>query len=168
MIPTYLLLVATIALGVGLYFSGNEFLDYGFPPRAAEAFRIAAVMEKDWYLKRSIRYWRIGLEVAIEHGYSPLDERILHVKRRLLHTLDLEGDVAGQRQVLEEMRHQAMNEIELGNTKDRERLTSLAVQCSLSLAKVHIHEAWSDNSLMEILKGTKSCGKSVLNWLRQC
>ena len=139
MLPTYLLLVATVALGVGIYSSGNEFLDSGFPPRAAEAFRIASVMEKDYYLKRSIRYWRIGLEVAFEHGYSPFDERILDVKRRLLHTLELEGDVAGQREVLEEMRSQAVNEIGLGN-KHSAKLTRIAVQCSLSLANVRTQE----------------------------
>lgn len=118
------------------YFSSNEFLDAGFPPRAAEAFRIAAIAADDWQLRHSIRHWRIGLELAIAHGISPFDDRILNIKGRLMDTIKKEGDVGAEREVLEEIRDQAIQEIHAGNMKDRGKLVSLAVQASMALANV--------------------------------
>lgn len=118
------------------YFSSNEFLDAGFPPRAAEAFRIAAIAADDWQLRHSIRHWRIGLEIAIAHGISPFDDRILNIKGRLMDTIKKEGDVGAEKEVLEEVRDQAIEEIHAGNMKDRGKLVSLAVQASMALANV--------------------------------
>jgi hypothetical protein len=120
------------------YFSSNEFLDAGFPPRAAEAFRIASVAADDWQLRHAIRYYRIGLEIAIEHGISPFDDRILKIKGRLMDTIKKEGDVGAERQVLEEIREQCLQEMEAGNVKDRGKLVTLAVQASLSIANVSL------------------------------
>ena len=119
------------------YFSSNEFLDAGFPPRAAEAFRIAAIAADDWQLRHAIRYWRVGLEIAIAHGISPFDDRILNIKGRLMDTIKKEGDIGAEREVLEEIRDQAIQEIRAGNMKDRGKLVSLAVQASMALANVY-------------------------------
>lgn len=118
------------------YFSSNEFLDAGFPPRAAEAFRIAAIAADDWQLRHAIRYWRVGLEIAIAHGISPFDDRILNIKGRLMDTIKKEGDIGAEREVLEEIRDQVIEEIHAGNMKDRGKLVSLAVQASMALANV--------------------------------
>ena len=120
------------------YFSSNEFLDEGFPPRAAEAFRIAALSSNDWQLRHSIRHWRAGIEIAIEHGMSPFDERLLKIKGRLMETIKKDGDVAAEREVLEEIRAQALQEIRGGNAQDRGRLIAYAVQAAISLANVPI------------------------------
>lgn len=118
------------------YFSSNEFLDAGFPPRAAEAFRIASIAAEDWQLQHAIRYWRHGLEIAIAHGISPFDDRILKIKGRLMDTIKKDEDVTAEREVLEEIRDQALQEIRSGNTKDRGKLVSLAVQACMSLGNV--------------------------------
>lgn len=47
-----------------------------------------------------------------------------------------DGDVGGEREVLEDIKDQALQEIKSGNVKDRGRLVALAVQASLSLANV--------------------------------
>jgi hypothetical protein len=137
--PLLLLGTGSIAMIVW-YFSSNEFLDAGFPPRAAEAFRIASVAADDWQLRHAIRYWRIGLEIAIAHGISPFDDRILNIKGKLMDTIKKEGDVGAEKEVLEEIREQCLQEIQAGNTKDRGKLVALAVQSSLSLASVCIGE----------------------------
>jgi hypothetical protein len=136
-IITPLLLLGTGSVAMIIwYFSSNEFLDAGFPPRAAEAFRIAAVAADDWQLKHAIRHWRTGLEIAIAHGISPFDDRILAIKARLMDTIKKEGDVGEERELLEEIRQQALQEIRAGNTKDRGKLVSLAVKAGMSLANV--------------------------------
>jgi len=133
--PLILLGTGSIAMIIW-YFSSNEFLDAGFPPRAAEAFRIAAIAADDWQLRHSIRYWRVGLEIAIAHGISPFDDRILNIKGRLMDTIKKEGDVAAEREVLEEIRDQVIQELRAGNMRDRGKLVSLAVQASMALANV--------------------------------
>jgi hypothetical protein len=133
--PLLLLGTGSIAMIVW-YFSSNEFLDAGFPPRAAEAFRIASIAADDWQLRHAIRYWRLGLEIAIAHGISPFDDRILKIKGRLMDTIRKDEDVAAEREVLEEIREQALHELRSGNTKDRGKLVSLAVQASMSLGNV--------------------------------
>jgi hypothetical protein len=140
-ILTPLLLLGTGSIAMVIwYFSSNEFLDAGFPPRAAEAFRIAAVAADDWQLRHSIRYWRTGLEIAIAHGISPFDDRILKIKARLMDAIRKEGDIGAEREVLEEIRDQALQEIRGGNTKDRGKLVSLAVQANISLANVLLYK----------------------------
>jgi hypothetical protein len=136
--PFLLLGTGSIAMIIW-YFSSNEFLDDGFPPRAAEAFRIASVAADDWQLRHAIRYWRIGLEIAIAHGISPFDDRILKIKGRLMGTIKKEGDIGAEREVLEEIRVQCLQELQAGNIKDRGKLVSLAVQAGLSLANVVCH-----------------------------
>jgi hypothetical protein len=143
--PLLLLGTGSIAMVVW-YFSSNEFLDAGFPPRAAEAFRIASIAADDWQLQHAIRYWRLGLEIAIAHGISPFDDRILKVKGRLMDTIRKDEDVAAEREVLEEIRKQALQEIRSGNTKDRGKLVSLAVQASMSLGNVPLPSPLSLNS----------------------
>src|SRR5271169_6008481 len=135
--PLLLLGTGSIAMVIW-YFSSNEFLDAGFPPRAAEAFRIAAIAADDGQLRHSIRYWRAGLEIAIAYGISPFDDRILEIKSRLMNTIRKEGDIGAEREVLEEIRDQAIQEIRAGNTEDRGKLVSLAVQASMGLSKVTI------------------------------
>jgi hypothetical protein len=134
--PLILLGTGSVAMIIW-YFSSNEFLDAGFAPRAAEAFRIAAIAADDWQLRHSIRYWRAGLEIAIADGISPFDDRILEIKSRLMDTIRKEGDIGAEREVLEEIREQAIQEIRAGNTKDRGKLVSLAVQASMGLANVN-------------------------------
>ena len=133
--PLILLGTGSVAMVIW-YFSSNEFLDAGFPPRAAEAFRIAAIAADDWQLRHSIRYWRAGLEIAIDHGISPFDDRILEIKSRLMATIRKEGDIGAEREILEEIREQAIQEIRSGNIKDRGKLVSLAVQASMGLSNV--------------------------------
>lgn len=135
--PILLLGTGSIAM-VFWYFSSNEFLEAGFPPRAAEAFRIAAVAADDFQLRHSIRYWRTGLEIAIAHGMSPFDDRILAIKARLMDVIKKEGEVGEEREVLEEIRRLALQEVQAGNTKDRGKLMSLAVQATVSLANVRV------------------------------
>jgi len=134
--PLILLGTGSIAMVIW-YFSSNEFLDAGFPPRAAEAFRIASVAADDWQLRHAIRYYRTGIEITIAHGISPFDERILRIKGKLMDAIKKDGDVGGEREVLEDIKDQALQEIKSGNVKDRGRLVALAVQASLSLANVH-------------------------------
>jgi hypothetical protein len=133
--PLLLLGTGSVAMIIW-YFSSNEFLDAGFPPRAAEAFRIAAVAAEDWQLRQAIRYWRMGLEIAIAHGISPFDDRILAIKARLMDTIKKAEDVAEERAVLEEIRQQALQELRAGTTRDRGKMVSLAVQASMTLANV--------------------------------
>lgn len=133
--PILLLGTGSIAM-VFWYFSSNEFLEAGFPPRAAEAFRIAAVAADDFQLRHSIRYWRTGIEIAIAHGMSPFDDRILAIKARLMDVVKKEGDAGEERELLEEIRRQALQEVQAGNKKDRGKLISLAVQATMSLANV--------------------------------
>jgi len=133
--PLLLLGTGSVAMIIW-YFSTNEFIEAGFPPRAAEAFRIAAIADDDFQLRHAIRYWRVGLEIAIAHGISPFDERILKIKGRLMETIRKEGDIGAEREVLEEIREQALQEIRAGNKTDRGKLLTLAIQASLSLAKV--------------------------------
>ena len=97
--PLILLGTGSIAM-IMWYFSSNEFLDAGFPPLAAEAFRIAAIAADDWQLRHSIRCWRAGLDIAIAHGISPFDDRILNIKKRLMDTIRKEGDVGAEREML--------------------------------------------------------------------
>jgi len=118
------------------YFSSNEFIEAGFPPRAAEAFRIATIAADDWQLRHSIKHWRIGLEICTEEGFSPFDERILDVKSRMMKVIKREGDVGAEREVLNEIREQAIQEIKGGNVKNRGNLVALAVSASISLAQV--------------------------------
>jgi hypothetical protein len=118
------------------YFSSNEFLDAGFPPRAAESFRIASIAAEDWQLRRAIQYWRRGLEIAIEGGISPFDDRILDIKGRLMNTIKREGDIGAQREVLYEIREQCLQELRAGNVVDRGKLVLLAIKSSLSLGAV--------------------------------
>lgn len=134
---TSLILLGTGSIAmIAWYFSSNEFLDAGFPPAAAEAFRIAAVAADDWQLRHSINYWRKGLEIALQSGISPFDERIINIKGRLMDTIRKDGDVGAEREVLREIRDQSVQEIRAGNTKDRGKLVSYVVQASMSLAKV--------------------------------
>lgn len=135
--PLILLGTGSIAMIIW-YFSSNEFLDAGFPPRAAEAFRIADIAADDWQLRHSIKYWRVGLEIAIAEGISPFDDRILGIKARLMDTIMKEGDIGAAREVLEETRDQAIQEIKAGNTKDRGKLVALAVDTSMDLASVFL------------------------------
>ena len=133
--PLLLLGTGSIAMAIW-YFSSNEFLDAGFPPRAAEAFRIASLSDDDWQLRHSIRYWRTGLEIALTHGMSPFDERIMKIKGRMMQTIKRDGDIGAEREVLEEIRRQALEEIQGGNVKDRGKLVAYAVQASIGLANV--------------------------------
>jgi hypothetical protein len=136
-IITPLLLLGTGSIAMIIwYFSTNEFIEAGFPPRAAEAFRIAAIADDDFQLRHAIRYWRVGLEIAIANGISPFDDRILKIKGRLMETIRKEEDVGAEREVLEEIRDQALQELRVGNEKDRGKLVALAVQAGLSLASV--------------------------------
>ena len=136
-IITPLLLLGTGSIAMVLWsFSTNEFIEAGFPPRAAEAFRIAALADDDFQLRHAIRYWRVGLAIALEHGISPFDERILKIKGRMMETIRKEGDLGAEREVLEEIREQALQELALGNTRDRGKLVTLLVQTGLSLANV--------------------------------
>ena len=135
--PIILLGTGSIAMIVW-YYSSNEFLDAGFPPRAAEAFRIASVAADDWQLRHSIKCWRTGLEIALESGISPFDERIMDIKGRLMDTIRKEGDIGAEREVLREIREQAIQEIRAGNTEDRGKLVSFVVQASIGLAKVPV------------------------------
>jgi hypothetical protein len=142
-ILTPLLLLGTGSIGMIIwYFSSNEFLDAGFPPRAAEAFRIASIAASDWQLPHSIRYWRFGLEIALASGMSPFDERILKIKGRLMETIKREGDVGAEREVLEEIREQALQEIRSGTSNERGKLVALIVQSSISLANVFSLWLW--------------------------
>jgi hypothetical protein len=124
------------------YFSSNEFIDAGFPPRAAEAFRIASVAAEDWQFRHAIRYYRHGIELAIAHGISPFDKRIIWVKGKLMDAIKKEGDIGAERELLGEIKEQAVQEIKAGNIAERGKLTALAVQASLSLAKVM--PCWND------------------------
>jgi hypothetical protein len=133
--PLILLGAGTITMIIW-YFSSNEFLEAGFPPRAAEAFRIAAVGAEEWQLRHSIRYWRIGLENAISNGINPFDERIINIKGRLMDVIRKEGDIGAEIELLEEIKKQAIQEIQAGNVKDRGKLVSYAVQSSMALANV--------------------------------
>jgi hypothetical protein len=133
--PILLLGTGSIAM-IMWYFSSNEFLDAGFPPRAAEAFRIASVAEDEWQLRHSIRYWRLGIEIALANGIGPFDDRILRIKGRLMDTIRKEGDIGMEREVLQEIKEQAIQEIQTGNKKDRGKLVSLAVQASMAIANV--------------------------------
>ena len=135
--PILLLGTGSVAM-IYWYFSSNEFLDAGFPPRAAEAFRIASVSADEWQLKHAIRYWRTGLEIAIAHGISPFDDRILAIKARLMDAIKKEEDVGEERALLEEIRQQALQEVQAGNIKDRGKLIALAVQAGMSLANVSL------------------------------
>lgn len=127
------------------YFSSNEFLDAGFPPRAAEAFRIASVAADDWQLRHAIRYYRKGIEIAIAHGISPFDDRILWIKGKMMSAIKREEDIGLEREVLEEIKEQAVQEIRAGNVQDRGKLVALAVQASLSLAAVSFIENITDS-----------------------
>jgi len=118
------------------YYSSNEFLDAGFPPRAAEAFRIADVAAGDWQFRRAIKYYRLGIEDAISHGISPFDKRILWIKGKLMIAIKKEGDIGAERELLAEIREQAVQEIKAGNMRDRGMLVALAVKAALSLANV--------------------------------
>jgi hypothetical protein len=133
--PFILLGAGTITMIIW-YFSSNEFLEAGFPPRAAEAFRIAAVGAEEWQLRHSIRYWRIGLEIAISNGISPFDERIIYIKGRLMDVIRKEGDIGAEIELLEEIKQQAIQEMQAGNVRDRGKLVSYAVQSSMALANV--------------------------------
>jgi hypothetical protein len=136
MITPILLLGAGSISMIVWYFSSNEFLEAGFPPRAAEAFRIASIADEEFQLPRAIKHWQIGLQIAISHGISPFDDRILRIKGRMLSTIRKEEDVGLEREVMEEIRDQAMEEIRAGSGKDRGKLLSLAIQASLHLANV--------------------------------
>lgn len=117
-------------------FSSTEFLDSGFPPRAAEALRIASVAADDGQLRHAIKYYRLGIEEAIAGGMGPFDERILRIKGRLMGVIRREGDVGMEREVLEELKRLCVSEIESCPTEDRGRIVSLAVQASINLAGV--------------------------------
>jgi len=134
--PLILLGTGSIAM-IYWYFSSNEFLDAGFPPRAAEAFRIAAIATDDWQLRHAMRYWRIGLDIAIAHGFNPFDDRILDIKARLMDTIKKEGDIGAEREVFEEIKRLAVQELRAGNTEDTGKLVSHAILASISLAKVY-------------------------------
>src|SRR5277367_828638 len=154
-IITPLLLLGTGSIAMIIwYFSTNEFIEAGFPPRAAEAFRIAAIADDDFQLRHAIRYWRVGLEIAIANGISPFDDRILKIKGRLMETIRKEEDVGAEREVLEEIRDQALQELRVGNEKDRGKLVSLAVQAGLSLANVFcsLCECDVNDSCIEIIR----------------
>jgi len=118
------------------YLGSNEFLDAGFPPRAAEAFRIAALGAGDWQLQHAIRYWQQGLEIAIANGMDPLDDRILAIKARLMDAIRKQGDVAAESEVLTEIRDQAIAELKSGKTTERAKIVTIAVQANLNLANV--------------------------------
>jgi hypothetical protein len=120
------------------YFSSNEFLDAGFPPRAAEAFRIAVLAADDRHFRRAIKYYQLGLEIALENGIGPFDGRVLRIKGRMMDVIRKEGDIGAQRKLLEEMRLQCIQEIQAGNSDDRGMLVALAVQASLTLANVQL------------------------------
>jgi hypothetical protein len=137
--PLLLLGTGSVAMIIW-YFSSNEFLDAGFPPRAAEAFRIASVAADEWQLRHSIRYWRLGIEIALANGISPFDDRILRIKGRLMETIRKEGDIGMEREVLQEIKEQAIREVQAGNKKDRGKLVSLAVQASMAIANVSSQE----------------------------
>src|SRR5579859_4784721 len=84
-ILTPLLILTTGGLAMAIWtFSSTEFLDSGFPPRAAEALRIASVAADDGQLRHAIKYYRLGIEEAIAGGMGPFDERILRIKGRLM------------------------------------------------------------------------------------
>ena len=53
-----------------------------------------------------------------------------------METIRKEEDVGAEREVLEEIRDQALQELRVGNEKDRGKLVALAVQAGLSLASV--------------------------------
>jgi hypothetical protein len=121
------------------YFSSNEFLEAGFPPRAAEAFRIAAIGDGEWRFHHSIKYWRHGIEVAIASGMDPLDDRILAVKARMMRAIRRQGDVGAEREVLVGIREQALAALKdrRGKTnEERAKLVTIAVQANLNLANV--------------------------------
>ena len=118
------------------YFGSNEFLDAGFPPRAAEAFRIAALGADDWQLQHSIRYWQHGIEIAIADGMDPLDDRILAIKARLMDAIRKQGDIAAEHGLLTGIRDQAMAELKSGKATERAKIVTIVVQANLNLANV--------------------------------
>ena len=53
------------------YLGSNEFLDAGFPPRAAEAFRISVLGANDWQLQHSSRSGNMALNSQLQMKWTP-------------------------------------------------------------------------------------------------
>jgi hypothetical protein len=120
----------------------NEFIEAGFPADAAEKFRVAASTDNDMKYPLATRHWRQGLQILVEQDWNPFDPRVVAVTVRLFHTLLKDENFVAQRELLEEIKVEALRQLRRprpdkeGNEIGRGRLVALAVYASLGLVSV--------------------------------